>query len=97
MAKLKIDLYINCPCGAKSPVFQNNKESRWFSHCVNCGRMTFWSNPVLTERLKYGGNLCSHNPELKDCKSGKTSFCRFCRIRIFLPADNGRSDDSPMP
>jgi hypothetical protein len=82
--KTKTDLYLDCSCGARSPVFQN-KDSRWHSHCVNCGRLTFWSNPMLTERLKYGGKLCLHNPEVKDCKNGKTSFCKLCRIRVFMP------------
>lgn len=84
MVKLKTDLHLNCPCGAKSPVFQN-KESKWHSHCVNCGRLTFWSTPMLTERLRYGGNLCPHNPELKEYKDGKTSFCKLCRIKVFMP------------
>ena len=25
------------------------------------------------------------NLEAKDCKGGKTSFCKVCRIRIFMP------------
>jgi len=82
--KTKTGLYIDCPCGARSPVFEN-KDSKWFSHCVNCGRLTFWSNPMLTERLRYGGKLCPHDPELKTCKNGKTSFCKLCRIRVFVP------------
>ncbi len=81
--KLKTDLYLQCSCGAKSPVVQTKE--RWYSHCVCCGRMTFWSNPMLTERLKYGGELCSHKPAVKDCKGGKTSFCDLCRIRTFIP------------
>ncbi|MBN1368084.1 MAG: hypothetical protein JW967_09175 [Dehalococcoidales bacterium] len=82
--KSKIDLNLNCSCGAKSPVIQT-AESKWYSHCISCGRLTFWSNPMLTERLRYGGKLCPHNPESKDCKGGKTSFCPVCRIRVFLP------------
>lgn len=82
--KTKTDLHLACPCGAKSPVFQTG-DSKWYSHCVNCGRLTFWSNPMLTERLRFGGRLCPHNPEFRDCKSGKTSFCRLCRIRVFMP------------
>ncbi len=85
MAKrTRTELSLNCPCGAKSPVFQTG-DARWYSHCVNCGRLTFWSNPMLTERLRYGGNLCPHNPELKECKNGNTSFCKLCRIRVFMP------------
>ena len=85
MAKrTKTDLSLSCPCGAKSPVFQT-RDSRWYSHCVNCGRLTFWSNPMLSERLRYGGILCHDKLDAKDCKWGKTSFCRVCRIRVFMP------------
>jgi hypothetical protein len=73
--KTRTDLYLDCLCGARSPVFQG-KDSKWVSHYINCGRLTFWSNPMLTERLKYGGRLCPHNPEVRDCKNGKTSLLR---------------------
>ncbi len=84
MGKSKTGLYLDCPCGAKSPVSED-KHSKWFSHCVNCGRLTFWSNPMLTEKLKYSGKLCPHGPKLNDCKGGKTSFCKLCRTRVFMP------------
>ena len=83
MKGVRTDLTLTCPCEAKSAVFQN--ASRWYSHCVNCGRMTFWSNPALTARAEHGGKLCSHKPEVKDCKGGKTSWCKLCRVRVFIP------------
>jgi len=86
MANVRTDLSLKCPCGAVSPVFES--KGKWNSHCVNCGRVTFWSSPVLTERLKYGSQLCKHKPEIKPCKNPKilTSFCLICRVRVFLPA-----------
>jgi hypothetical protein len=84
--KNKTDLFMDCNCGSKAQVFEGR--SGWYSHCPGCGKMTFWNNVVLTERLKYGGHVCPHNPEMKDCKNGsRTSFCKICRVRIFLPAE----------
>lgn len=85
--KTRTDILLECPCGAKAAVFQNG-ESQWFSHCVSCGRLVFWSNPQLTERVRAGGKLCPHEPELKLCKGGnsKTSFCKACRVRVFVPS-----------
>lgn len=82
--KIKTDFFIDCSCGAKSAVFEN-KDGKWYTHCVNCGRLTFWSNPMLTERLKFGGKLCPHNIEVRNCRSGRTSFCKICRVRVFAP------------
>ena len=84
--KVNIGIYLNCACGAKAAVFEKG-ECRWFSHCVSCGRLTFWANPQLTERAKLGAKLCPHKPELKACKDGKseTSWCELCRIRTFVP------------
>lgn len=85
--KSETGIHLSCVCGAKAAVFQNG-ESRWFAHCPGCGRLTFWSNPQLTERVKAGGKLCLHNPELKACKDGKstTSWCTACRVRVFVPS-----------
>jgi hypothetical protein len=87
--KTKTGLYLDCPCGAKAAVFESG-ECRWYSHCPGCGRLTFWANPQLTERIKAGGKLCLHDPELKTCKDGKsmTSWCRACRVRVFVPSDS---------
>ena len=82
--KTRTDLYLDCPCRARSPVFQG-KDSKWFGRYINCGRLTFWFNSMLAERLKYGGRLCPHNPEVRDCNNGKTSFCELCRTRVFVP------------
>ena len=84
--KTRTNIYLDCPCGAKAAVFQN-AESRWFAHCVSCGRLVFWSNHQLTERIKAGGKLCPHKPELKPCKDGvtQTSWCKACRVRTFVP------------
>ncbi|MBA7639672.1 hypothetical protein ES703_47332 [subsurface metagenome] len=86
MGNVRTELSLKCPCGAASPVFEN--KGKWNSHCVNCGRVTFWSNPLLTERVRYGGQLCKHKPEAKPCKNPKilTSFCLICRVRVFVPA-----------
>ena len=85
MANVRTNLILKCPCGVASQVFES--KGKWNSHCVNCGRVTFWSNPVLTERLKFSGQLCKHKPELTPCKNQKTltSFCLVCRVRVFLP------------
>ena len=85
MGSVRTDLSLKCPCGAASPVFEGKG---WNSHCIACGRVTFWGNPLLTERLKFGGQLCKHKPELKPCKNPKilTSFCLICRVRVFVPA-----------
>ena len=86
MVNVRTELSLECLCGAGSPVFEN--KGKWNSHCIACGRVTFRSNPLLTERLKYGGQLCKHKPETKPCKNPKilTSFCLICRVRVFLPA-----------
>ena len=85
-AKIRTGILMDCPCGAKAAVFGNG-ESRWFSHCPACGRLVFWSNYQLTERISAGGKLCAHNPDLKTCKDGKskTSWCKACRVRVFIP------------
>lgn len=84
--KVRTGIYLDCTCGAKSAVFENG-ECRWFAHCVSCGKLVFWSNYQLTERIKVGGKLCPHNPEMKTCKDGRslTSWCEACRVRTFLP------------
>jgi hypothetical protein len=82
--KLKTNTYLDCPCGAKAMVYQTG-QCRWFSHCPACGRLTFFSSAQVFERLKAGGKLCVHEPELKMCKDGisQTSWCPFCRVRTF--------------
>ena len=84
MKKKRVDFNLKCTCGAKSPIFES--KGKWYSHCVGCGRLVFWSNPALTERAKYSGAVCPHKPKLVACKSGKTTFCRICRVRVFIPS-----------
>lgn len=84
--KIGTNILLACPCGARAAVMQNG-ESRWFSHCLACGTIQFWSSPQLTERVRAGGRLCSHNPKPKLCKNGTsvTSWCGTCRVRMFTP------------
>lgn len=84
--KTNTGFYLDCPCGAKAAVFESG-ECKWYAHCPGCGRLTFWTNPQLTERVKAGGKLCSHYPELKACHNSTslTSWCKACRVRIFVP------------
>lgn len=85
MTKKRMGIQLSCTCGAKAFVFES--KDHFFSHCAACGMLTFWSNPQLTERVKLGGKLCPHSPELKLCKDGKskTSWCKLCRVRVFVP------------
>jgi hypothetical protein len=86
MGKTKTNILINCPCGAKAMIYQI-RQCRWFAHCPSCGRITFIYSAQVLERVKAGGKLCPHNPELKPCKDGvtTTSWCKKCRVRIFAP------------
>ena len=91
MRNTPANIHMACPCGAKAAVFQNG-DSRWFGHCVSCGRLVFWTSSQLTERVRAGGKLCSHDPKLKVCKNGtsQTSWCSVCRVRVFAPIRAGR-------
>jgi len=84
--KEKTGIFIDCPCGARAAVFKNG-ECKWFAHCPGCGRLTFWANPQIFERVKAGAKLCGHNPEPKICKGGhsETTWCKACRVRVFIP------------
>jgi hypothetical protein len=42
-------------------------EKGYMAHCAGCGALTFFHNPVLLERIKFGGQLCPHHPERKPC------------------------------
>jgi len=93
---IRTELQLECPCGAKSPVFQG-KKGKWHSHCINCGRLTFWSNPMLTERLRYDGQLCSHEIEPLQCKEGFTTWCKICRVRSFIYAkESGKTRSNTL-
>lgn len=79
----KTGLFISCPCGSKAAVV----ETGWgyYAHCPHCGRLTFWRNVSLTEKVRLGGTLCAHSPKLEPCKGGSTSWCKVCRVRVFVP------------
>ena len=70
-----------CDCGENAPVFE--LEKGYMVHCPNCGAVTFFHNPALLLRLRFGGKLCSHQLEAKPCRGGHTTWCSLCRIRTF--------------
>ena len=78
-------LVIDCRCGAKSRVFEIEKG--FMAHCPGCGALTFFHNPELLERLRFGGQLCPHRPEPKTCPGGSTTWCPTCRTRTFYRDD----------
>ncbi len=86
--KIRTGILADCQCGAKGMVYQTG-QCRWFFHCPACGRLAFISSAQVFERVKAGGKLCPHCPELKPCKDGKSqsSWCGICRTRVFQPAD----------
>jgi len=82
MARKKLtEFRLQCRCGAAAPVFTVGE--RFMAHCPGCGALTFWGNPSLLERLRYGGQLCSHEVKPEPCKRGLTSWCQKCRVRAF--------------
>jgi hypothetical protein len=85
--KTPTGLSINCRCGEKAPVFE--LERGYMAHCPNCGAITFFDNPALLERLRFGGQLCPHHPELKPCRGGHTAWCPICRVRSFYYDSEG--------
>jgi hypothetical protein len=72
---------LDCACGQKAAVFELAKG--YMGHCVDCGSVTFFENPALLQRLRFGGKLCPHQPETKPCRGGHTSWCPTCRVRSF--------------
>ena len=82
-------LFVSCACGSKASVV----ETGWgyYCHCLHCGRLSFFKSDAVLEKIKLGGPLCSHAPELKPCKGGQTSWCNLCRIRTFLPTGGKES------
>ncbi len=73
---------LDCPCGAKAAVFEIEKG--YMAHCPSCGAVTFFDNPILLQRLHFGGKLCPHDPEKKPCRGGHTTWCPICRVRSFI-------------
>lgn len=79
--KTPTEFTLDCPCGEKAVIFA--LERGYMGHCVNCGSIVFFDNPALLERLRFGGQLCSHHPKPKPCRGGHTTFCKVCRVRSF--------------
>jgi len=77
---------LNCNCGSKAAVFE--LEKGYMAHCPDCGAVTFFDNPMLLQRLRFGGKLCPHQLEKKLCRGGHTTWCSVCRVRTFY-YDNG--------
>ena len=72
---------LNCNCGSKAAVFE--LEKGYMAHCPDCGAVTFFDNPMLLQRLRFGGKLCPHQLEKKPCRGGHTTWCPTCRVRSF--------------
>jgi hypothetical protein len=45
---------LDCVCGEKAAMFE--LEKGYMTHCPNCGAVTFFDNPLLLERLRFGGS-----------------------------------------
>jgi len=79
--KKPTELSMDCSCGAKARIFE--LERGFMGHCPDCGSITFFDNPQLLERLRFGGQLCHHHLEEKPCRGGHTTWCSICRVRTF--------------
>lgn len=77
---------LDCGCGGKAPVFE--LEKGYMAHCPDCGAVTFFDNPMLLQRLRFGGKLCPHQLDKKPCRGGHTSWCPTCRVRSFEYSGN---------
>lgn len=69
---------------------------RYMAHCAGCGRLDFFDNPVLLERVAQGGRLCPHELEWKPCRGGQTSWCVTCRVRSFTYATPPVATRAPL-
>ena len=85
--KTPTEFSLDCSCGAKAGVFA--LERGFMGHCVSCGSITFFDNPALLERLRFGGQLCPHHLEQKPCRGGQTTWCPVCRVRTFYYDSRG--------
>ena len=79
--KILTEYSLNCGCGEKAPVFE--LEKGYMAHCLGCGAVTFFDNPLLLQRLRFGSKLCPHELEAKPCRGGHTTWCPICRVRHF--------------
>jgi hypothetical protein len=84
--KFPTGLFVSCPCGSKAAIVRSDWGFQ--CHCPHCGRLTFFRNEALVEKIRLGvKKLCDHEDVVeKDCKGGKTSWCPKCRVRTFLPS-----------
>jgi len=82
---------LDCACGVKAPVFE--LERGYMVHCPGCGAITFFNNPQLLERLRFGGRLCHHHLEQKPCRGGHTTWCGVCRVRTFYYTGERRGNN----
>lgn len=81
----KTGLFIYCPCGSKGAVVET--EWGYYCHCPHCGRLSFFRNEALLEKVRLGAkHICDHDIQLKPCKGGQTGWCPKCRLRVFAPA-----------
>jgi hypothetical protein len=80
--KKATEYFLDCECGSKAAVFEI--ERGYMAHCPSCGAITFFDNPVLLQRLRFGGKLCPHELEKKPCRGGYTTWCPTCRVRTFI-------------
>lgn len=82
--RIRLDFTITCTeCNGSASVFE--KGDRFWTHCLTCGAMYFWKNPLITERISQGRPICLHGAPLTECKTGYTRNCRICRVRMFRP------------
>ena len=80
--KRPTEFYLHCACGAKARVLELG-EKGFMAHCPACGSLTFFHDPELLERLRFGIQLCPHHLEQKPCPGGHTTWCPICRVRTF--------------
>jgi len=58
------EFFLTCECGAKARVFELEGKG-FMSHYPGCGALSFFHDPALLERLRFGGQLCPHHPQAK--------------------------------
>ena len=94
MAKKQLtEFTMHCRCGAAAPIF-GLKNARFMAHCPDCGSRVFFSNPILLERLRLGGELCPHHSEQRPCQGEWTTWCPRCRVRAFYyHSEPGQGDE----
>jgi len=79
--KILTEFSLGCACGEKAPVFE--LEKGYMARCTGCGAITFFVNPQLLQRLRFGDKICTHELQSKPCRAGYTTWCPTCRVRHF--------------